>query len=87
MFVLQKPALRGLVGVADDSNTSLGAIEKFKALVTNRQQMENILDQSYLLLMIGRTVELDPKLAADPMSQSICNAIESKINSLDEAKF
>jgi hypothetical protein len=82
-FVFKKPMLKGMTEHFPDISSGLNPV----ALMANRKQMELILDQSYLLMMIGRTVDLNPKLASDPQVVAYCNAIESKLNSLTEVDF
>jgi hypothetical protein len=90
-YVLRKPALRGLVFQKDDSNpsqsTSDQIYEKYKALADNRSQLESIMDQSYLLLMLGRSVDVKPELASDPDVENYCYAIEAKLNNLSKVDF
>jgi hypothetical protein len=90
-FALRNPALRGFLGIRDDSNPTVALdqsiFEKYKALEQNQKQIEAILDQSYLLLMLGRSVELKPELVSDPEVMNYCRSIEANLNSLNTGNF
>jgi hypothetical protein len=90
-FALKKRALRGFLGQPDDMNDTVApdqrAFNRYQALAASREEIEQILDQSYLLMMMGRSVELNPGLASDPHLISYCDSIESELNHLTATNF
>jgi hypothetical protein len=90
-FVLQRPSLRHLLGLTNDINQSTGGVQtaydEYRALADNQTNLKAILDQSYLLLMLGRSVEIKPELASDLNVMKYCEALEGNINSLGAVDF
>jgi hypothetical protein len=90
-FVLRKPSLRHVLGLKNDINQSTGGVQaaydEYKALADNQEQLKAILDQSYLLLMLGRSAELKPELASDTDVMRYCQAVEGNLNSLGAVDF
>lgn len=92
-YVLKDPALKRILGRESEEKTGLDgdasvrALLMYRALLSNRQQLEHVLNQSYLLLMLGRTVERNPELAKSPQVKKYCNAIETELNDLKPVDF
>jgi hypothetical protein len=61
--------------------------DAFKEMNANRVAMQDILDQSYLTMMLGRAVEMKPTLANDSNVMDFCLAIESRLNREEHADF
>ncbi len=90
-FVLTRPAFKGLfdrnLATAQQVHATERAFRKYRAIFSNRDQLEHVMNQSYLLHMLGRSVEINPDLAMDPNVMRYCNAIESELNDLRVTNF
>lgn len=90
-FYLSQPLIKEMNG---RGTTDIFAIEaksktlaKFQVIKAHQAQMEHIMDQSYLLLMMGRVAQQNPHLASDPNVLVYCDQIEATINNLNIIDF
>jgi hypothetical protein len=84
-YVFRQPNLHGVIGRF--GSETVGIQDALAAINQNRKEMERILDQSYLLYMLSRTVEQNPDLASDPHVLTYCNAIEDQLNHFSKSNF
>jgi hypothetical protein len=89
-FVLKRPELMGLLKL-DPSTKGVDAasrtLRKYRALMMNQRQLEQVMDQSYLLLMLGRSIEKKPRLASATYVMQYCQTIEDDLNNLKATNF
>jgi hypothetical protein len=83
-YALTQPSLKGVVANYDPR---ISLSDAYKALTGHREELEYILDQSYLLFMLSRSVEANPALASNPQVTGYCNIIESSLNEMKPVNF
>ncbi len=61
--------------------------DAYTEMKANREEMQSILDQSYLTMMLGRAVEAKPELASDTRVLDDCASIETAMNRFNRVDF
>jgi hypothetical protein len=89
-YMLSQPSLKAILGRDESlerSPATMRAYTKYQGLLMNRERLESILDQTYLLYMLGKSVAMNPELANDREVMNYCNAIESELNQNGKSDF